>query len=497
MSCSATAPAEFHRDDGPGWPKDVGIVAMEIYFPSQYVEESELERYDGVPVGKYTADLEQCGVGFISDREDVHSMGLTVLQRLVERQRIPYTEIGCLEVGTATLLDQIKSVKSVLMQLFEDSGNTDVEGVDATHSCVGGTAALVNAVNWVESSAWDGRYAVVVTTDVASYASRTRSTGSAGAVAMLIGPNAALVLDRGVRSYHIEHNYDFFKPDLASWYPVVDTKLEKECSCRALDRCYQTYRSKAGKAGILGFILRCSNTVDDLAGKRVVMFIFGAGAAGALFSLRVAKDASPGSTLQRLVSDLSDLRQRLDARQKAAPEEFDKAWRVVLDAGFLRVCPIQPHFLRRICLATGSCPARSHSSSFRIFSGHRMLKMRLRQVCSTKCLLLNRLLPKVSGDMDDLLLIILFLFYVCFNLVMGGFMWALLRHVTTRMHQGWPNVPMGMGGGYFSGNQRYMVPAGEVYICDFCRRPCGSKIGLYSHQMHCKKRPKHIKPCYY
>nr|KAG5710953.1 hypothetical protein BaRGS_013687 [Batillaria attramentaria] len=55
------------------------------------------------------------------------------------------------------------------------------------------------------------------------------------------------------------------------------------------------------------------------------------------------------------------------------------AWRVVLDAGFLRVCPIQPHFLRRICLAAGSCPARSHSSSFRIFSGHRMLKMRLRQ----------------------------------------------------------------------------------------------------------------------
>ena len=37
-----------------------------------------------------------------------------------------------------------------------------------------------------------------------------------------------------------------------------------------------------------------------------------------------------------------------------------RAWRVVLDAGFLRVCPIQPHFLRSICSATGSCPARSH-----------------------------------------------------------------------------------------------------------------------------------------
>ena len=44
-----------------------------------------------------------------------------------------------------------------------------------------------------------------------------------------------------------------------------------------------------------------------------------------------------------------------------------KAWRVVLDAGFLRVCQIQPHFLCNICLATGSCSTRSHRSSFRIF----------------------------------------------------------------------------------------------------------------------------------
>ena len=50
-----------------------------------------------------------------------------------------------------------------------------------------------------------------------------------------------------------------------------------------------------------------------------------------------------------------------------------RAWRVVLDAGFLRVCPIQPHFLCSICLATGSCPARSHRSSFRIFSCHWIL----------------------------------------------------------------------------------------------------------------------------
>ena len=49
------------------------------------------------------------------------------------------------------------------------------------------------------------------------------------------------------------------------------------------------------------------------------------------------------------------------------------AWRVVLDAGFLRVCLIQSHFLHSICLATGSCPARSRRSSFRIFYCHWIL----------------------------------------------------------------------------------------------------------------------------
>jgi 3-hydroxy-3-methylglutaryl CoA synthase len=63
--------------------------------------------------------------------------------------------IGRLEVGTETILDKSKSVKTVLMQLFGD--NTDIEGIDTTNACYGGTAALFNALAWVESSAWDGK----------------------------------------------------------------------------------------------------------------------------------------------------------------------------------------------------------------------------------------------------------------------------------------------------------------------------------------------------
>lgn len=43
-----------------------------------------------------------------------------------------------------------------------------------------------------------GRYALVVAGDIAVYASGSaRPTGGAGAVAMLVGPSAALVFERG------------------------------------------------------------------------------------------------------------------------------------------------------------------------------------------------------------------------------------------------------------------------------------------------------------
>ena len=82
------------------------------------------------------------------------------------------------------------------MDLFAESGNFDIEGIDSKNACYGGTAALFNAINWVESSSWDGRNAIVVTGDIAVYAEgAARPAGGAGACAMLIGPNAPVVFD--------------------------------------------------------------------------------------------------------------------------------------------------------------------------------------------------------------------------------------------------------------------------------------------------------------
>ncbi|XP_050714240.1 hydroxymethylglutaryl-CoA synthase 1-like isoform X2 [Eriocheir sinensis] len=418
--------------DHSGWPQDVGILAMEVYFPAEYVEQEELEAFDGVSQGKYTIGLGQTKMGFCSDREDINSLCLTVLSRLMERTGVGYENIGRLEVGTETIIDKSKSVKSCLMQLFEESGNTDVEGIDTTNACYGGTAALINAINWVESSSWDGRYAVVVAGDIAVYATgAARPTGGAGAVAMLVGPHAPLIMERGLRGSHMCHVYDFYKPDLSSEYPTVDGKLSIQCYLSALDACYQTFSRKAAakepssppislkemdavifhspfcklvqkslarlafndflncppdqvaaqypgleafrekkledtyfdrdveKAfmtysqdlflmktkpslliatqvgnmytpsvfGGLASFISC-NSLESLAGRRVVLFSYGSGLAATMFSLRISQDVGPDSSLTQLVASLENLQQRLDLRLKVSPSEFADAMKL-------------------------------------------------------------------------------------------------------------------------------------------------------------------------
>lgn len=176
---------------------------------------------------------------------DIYSMALTTLSSLIQKYNVDPRNIGRLEVGTETLLDKSKSVKTVLMQLFEPCGNTNIEGVDTINACYGGTNALFNSINWLESSSWDGRDAIVVCGDIALYAKgNARPTGGAGCVAMLIGPDAPICFEPGLRGTYISHAYDFYKPDLTSEYPVVDGHFSIKCYTQAVDACYRAYNRR-------------------------------------------------------------------------------------------------------------------------------------------------------------------------------------------------------------------------------------------------------------
>jgi hydroxymethylglutaryl-CoA synthase len=81
--------------------------------------------------------------------------------------------------------------------------------------------------------------------DLALYAKGpARPTGGAGAIAFLIGPDAPIVFERGLRATHITHAYDFYKPVMDSEYPIVDGHLSVVCYLNALERCYSLYKNK-------------------------------------------------------------------------------------------------------------------------------------------------------------------------------------------------------------------------------------------------------------
>lgn len=129
------------------------------------------------------------------------------------KYQIDPQSVGRLEVGTETMLDKAKSMKTLLMSLFKESGNHDIEGVTTVNACYGSTNAIFNTLNWMESSSWDGRYGIVISADVAVYPKgNARATGGAGAIAFLIGPDAPIAFEP-VRASFIDNTYDFYKPN--------------------------------------------------------------------------------------------------------------------------------------------------------------------------------------------------------------------------------------------------------------------------------------------
>ena len=277
--------------------KHVGILALEVYTPRTYIDQSELEEHLGVPAGKYTVGLGQQGLGGGVGRCRRYQLALShcrallvgkvsdnaccmyvcmyvcvgvvvcvcvahthsLFHTLTHRYDINPSQIGRLEVGTETLVDKSKSTKTVLMDLFPD--NPDMEGATVVNACYGGTAALFHTLDWCESdynnnnnnnncisNNNNARYGLVVAADIAAYAAGpARPTCGAGAVAILVGRDAPLAWT-GQRTTHAQHVWDFFKPNPTVEYPTVDGALSQVCYYQALEDVYQRYCQKSSSA---------------------------------------------------------------------------------------------------------------------------------------------------------------------------------------------------------------------------------------------------------
>ncbi len=78
--------------------------------------------------------------------------------------------------------------------------------------------------------------------------------------AFVLGFDCTPSVSLGLRYTHMQHVYDFYKPDLSSEYPTVDGKLSIQCYLGALDKCYHGFRLQANSRA------QKSKICEDLCG---------------------------------------------------------------------------------------------------------------------------------------------------------------------------------------------------------------------------------------
>jgi len=225
--------------------ENVGIIGLATYIPATTVNMTKLEAHDNCQ-GKYTISLGQKYMSLTAPNEDVVSMALNAVKRLMQKMNLKPSDIGRIQIGTETPVDLSKSVKTFIVEQFFEQGITDIEGVDNVNACFGSTAALFDTVAWMQSDFWNGRYAIVVGTDISQGEDIYHFLTGSSAVALLIGPNANLVVepDRGIFS---NSTFDFYKPyGYKNHYPVVDGKYSIDCYLSSLKSCYEDLKKKTG-----------------------------------------------------------------------------------------------------------------------------------------------------------------------------------------------------------------------------------------------------------
>ncbi len=229
--------------------KPIGIDAIALAVPEGYVDLEDLAQARGIPAAKFTEGLGVRRMALARAHEDPVALAANASRRLFATAQIDPEKIGLCIVGTETAVDHSKPVAAYLHRLL--GLPTRCRVFEAKHACFGGTAGLLNAIDWIASGSARGRQALVVCTDVARYAlhSPGEPTQGAGAVAMIISENPRmLALEPGITGSYARDVNDFWRP-LYSKEAVVDGHHSVQCYLDALAGAYQAWQEESREAG--------------------------------------------------------------------------------------------------------------------------------------------------------------------------------------------------------------------------------------------------------
>ena len=219
----------------------IGIHDIELATAHHVVDLADLAEARGVDPAKFQKGLGQDEFSFPAPDEDVVTMGATAAHRLLERTG---TEgIRTLMFATETGVDQSKSTAVYVHKLLDLPG--EVRSFELKQACYSGTGALQAAIGIVARNPEER--VLVISADVARYEMNSpgEPTQGAGAVAMLIAADPALVEIDPASGVYSEDVDDFWRPN-DSTTAVVDGGLSITAYLKSVEKAWKDLEQHGG-----------------------------------------------------------------------------------------------------------------------------------------------------------------------------------------------------------------------------------------------------------
>jgi len=216
---------------------------MAIYIPRLFVDARDFAKARGMDPDKLQRGLGVSRMAIVDTNQDPACMAANACLRLVERNKIDPKDIGRLYVATESSLDESKAMNSYVIGMLEQ-----IYGDGSLEHC-----ELYDNSNWIRAGESEGKYAIVVVSDIAKYdlGSSGEYTQGAGAVAMLLNDNPRIMtFDPKVTSTSIKNEYDFYRP-FGKETPIVHGQYSNLLYMIQVKKALMTYKEKALSTGLI------------------------------------------------------------------------------------------------------------------------------------------------------------------------------------------------------------------------------------------------------
>ena len=234
-----------------------GIDDIAIYIPRLFVDARDFAKARGMDPDKLQRGLGVSKMAIVDANQDPACMAANACLRLMEKNHIAPKDVGRLYVATESSLDESKAMNSYVIGMLEQVyGNDSFEhcgGIECKFACVSGSYALYDNSNWIRAGEAEGKYAIVVVSDIAKYdlGSSGEYTQGAGAVAMLLNDEPRIMtFDPKVTSTSIKNEYDFYRP-FGKETPIVNGQYSNLLYMIQVKKALMSYKEKALSTGLI------------------------------------------------------------------------------------------------------------------------------------------------------------------------------------------------------------------------------------------------------